>query len=249
MCENSTYTNLNGSSQCFPCKQCEFGEFLYLQCSTVSNTDCRPYQYDLPPTGKIFVACLPAVLFIIVLAVLYASCKKLDWNSVWEPFFGANDMCSNWMLLVLIEPSNPWMIFWVVLISLVLSTAASLAITRWFVKKTDLNPSPATSAYIVWLCLTSSTNTLNEDERYSCDEATVYKLNRFNYISILLFGTLPMTAVQIILYSTTSSESGTQAIDIIILAEVIFCKVSPCSSQHTFCDHTPLSVGNLFHRY
>jgi hypothetical protein len=234
MCEKNTYTNLNGSSQCYPCQQCEFGEFLYFQCSTVSNTDCRPYQYDIPPTEKIIVACLPAILLIIALGVfsaLYAFqvIEKIDWNLVWESSLGANDMCSNWMLLLLIEPANPWMIFWVVWISLTLSAVASLAFAIWFVNKKGLNPceNSAFSAYILWLCLTSSTNTLNEDGQDDRSKDLVKKLNRLNYISILLLGTLPMTIVQIILYSTT--PFGTQVLDIIIIAEVMLWKVFFCT--------------------
>jgi hypothetical protein len=223
---------------------------MYLPCNKVSNTDCRPYQHDIPPTGKIFVACLPVVLCIIALVILYFAGQKFNWYSVGPTFAGANDMCSDWMLLVLIEPSSPWMIFWIALSSMVLSTAFSLAIAFWFVKKTDSNnesnSSSAKSAYIVLLCLTSSTDNLEEDEQYkhTC-LPLVKKLHWFNYINILLIEDLPMAVVQIILYINTTS--GTQVVDKIIMAEVMLCKLFSCAKathvlwSHSFVGRQPFS--------
>ena len=176
----------------------------------------------MPQPGKMAVVFLPIVLFIIALAVSYVFTKKYDLYSLWQSFVGANDVCSDWMLLVLIEPSNPWRIFWVALSSLLLSTAASIAIGIWFVKKTESNP-----VYIVWLCLTSSTKTLKDQAQNNDDnDKLVKQMHQYNCIFVLLLETLPMAVVQIILYNTTASSTASGiTVDKIIMAQVIICKV------------------------
>lgn len=222
VCENTTFTNSTKSSQCAQCVQCESGKFIYQPCSTVSNTDCRPFQYDIPQTGKIVIVFLPVVFLILALIVSYVVTQKMVFNSVWPSFIGANDSFSDWMLLVLIEPSNPWMIFWVALSSLLLSTAASLAIALWFARNTESNP-----AYVIWLCLTSSTETLKQEyqnrDDNSEEKVLFKKLHKFNENVFSPLRSWPMIAVQIILYSAPSSEI--QIVDWILMAEVIICKI------------------------
>jgi hypothetical protein len=165
----------------------------------------------MAPAGKIVVACLPLPLLILSIAVVYTTSRKIELYPVWSMFSGLNDVFSDWTLLVLIEVSNPWGIFWLALISLVLSTVVSITIGCWFAKKYDQNP-----AILVWYCVTSSTEQLKSEADFD-DVAS--RLSKINTRTALLLEALPMFVVQIILYCTTSS-SGTQIIDMIIVLEV-----------------------------
>ena len=161
------------------------------------------------------MACLPAVELIIALGVWYVLRSELDFCSVWPSFLGAQDFRSDWTFIILLEPSNPWKIFWVTLISLILSTGVSIAIAIWFGNKTGLKP-----AYIVWLCLTSSTEVLKKEERFRNGEIEpeVKKLCKLNYINVLLLENLPMSVVKIILFFTAAASS--QTVDLVIMAQV-----------------------------
>jgi hypothetical protein len=107
---------------------------------------CKPYQYSLSTERKIVVACLPILVFLFVLIsyVLLArgficlsqsdpgNVSNVRHNQspgafyVWSTFLGAYDIVSDWTLLVLIEPFNPYMIFWVAVISLPISSGIQL---------------------------------------------------------------------------------------------------------------------------
>ena len=180
----------------------------------------------MPQTGKIVVVFLPIAFLIMALAISRVVNEKTDFDAVWPSFIGANDLFSDWMLLILIEPSNPWRIFWVALICLVLSNAASIAIAIRFAINTESNP-----AYIVWLCLTSSTETLkkkyeNDDNVFIGIKELTKDMHRFNENYFTLFRSLPMFVVQIVLYFT--SASGGHLIDWFLMAEVIMCKFVFC---------------------
>jgi hypothetical protein len=224
-CENNSFVSNTGSTQCSTCRlDCEFDEFTYQECKADTDKECKPYQYTIPIEGKIAVACLPPVVWIfsaIVSSTLSGSnVSCFSVKAVWPTFLGAYDMSSDWVLLVLIEPSNPWKIFWVALISLLLSSSVSITLGWRFAHAQDHRP-----AYTAWLCLTSSAGRLKEEERYlaGCRSSeyrtAVNRLHWSNYRLVLLLETAPLLVVQVILLKTTNLE--TQAVDWVIISEVI----------------------------
>jgi hypothetical protein len=124
---------VSSDSGCQECMQCKFDEFESEGCSSNSNTVCKPYQYSLSTERKIVVACLPILVMLLalfsylLLARGFIICQSQSTSMavllyIWSTFLGAYDIVSDWMLLILIEPANPYMIFWVALIALLISS-------------------------------------------------------------------------------------------------------------------------------
>lgn len=156
--------------------------------------------------------------------------SKTDWFTVawfirvWQIFFGLYDVVSDWQLLVLIDPRNPWHLFPVALSSLVASTLFSWVLGALFAQKySQLDESenmPKLSWwYVGWLCWTTSANNLDDGDTPEFFKEAVKRLTRNNAIGSTVLETIPLLAVQAVLFKTTGT--GKDVVDEILLAEAI----------------------------
>mmetsp|Transcript_74239 Transcript_74239/g.198213 ORF Transcript_74239/g.198213 Transcript_74239/m.198213 type:complete len:464 (-) Transcript_74239:174-1565(-) len=143
---------------------------------------------------------------------------------VWQIFFGLYDVVSDWQLLVLIDPRNPWHLFPVALSSLVAATLFSWILGALFAQKyrqmEQVDHMPKLSWwYVGWLCWTTSANNL--DDGYAPDyfKDAVKRLVRNNAIGCTMLETIPLLSVQAVLFRTTGT--GKDVVDEILLAEAI----------------------------
>ena len=143
-----------GATSCFTClPDCGFGYFQSVSCSLDRDRVCKPYQYSAPEGLKYFIACGQVALVGILTLMIYKLFLEsllLQLRSVsqiserWTMFYifiGFWDFVSDITMLALIEPFNPYGLFWVSLGALAISVAASVLLasiseisTSWPVK-------------------------------------------------------------------------------------------------------------------
>ena len=114
---------------------CVFGYFQSNDCSLDSNRVCKPYQYSAPEGLKYFIACGQVVsVGIFTLVVYKLVLEDLPYRStppaskVWvmfSIFIGIWDFVSDATMLALIEPYNPYGLFWISVSAIAVSGVAS----------------------------------------------------------------------------------------------------------------------------
>ena len=129
---------LTGASSCITCSSddCSFGYFQSVGCSLDRDRICKPYQYSAPEGLKYFIACgQVASVGMLTLLIYKLFLEHLQLKSIYQTskgwnmfyiFIGFWDFVSDITMLALIEPFNPYGLFWISLGSIAISFAASV---------------------------------------------------------------------------------------------------------------------------
>ena len=168
---------------------------------------CKPYQYSAPEGLKYFIACgqAPSVgmltlliykLFLNHLQLQVTYQTSITWTMFYI-FIGLWDFVSDITMLALIEPFNPYGLFWISLGAIAISVAASVLLASMSNIKLRSNSSPSIRA--AWpvrvVIFISACGNMFENEG-SAQLCFDWSPEFFNHIAILMVEQTPQLVVQ-----------------------------------------------------
>jgi hypothetical protein len=161
---------------------------------------CKPYQYSAPEGFKYFIACGQVVLVLMLSLGVYnwflESLRLSQTSKKWAMFYvflGFWDFVSDVTMLALIEPYNPYGLFWVSLGAISLSIVASVLLA-YFSKITD-----ASWPVRVIIFIASCGNLFDEPPSGSIQLCLSWSPGMWNHITILVVEQAPQLGVQCLL--------------------------------------------------
>jgi hypothetical protein len=229
-------------------QKCEFGFFESTSCSFKTDRVCKAYQYNAPVGLKYFIACGQVVLVGVVSLVIY----KMHLETL-QPrttnrgvillslFIGLWDFVSDLTMLCLIEPFNPYFLFWISLGALVISLATSILLASFSRIKTQSDARASWVARVV-LFIASCGNLFDSDAGESAALCLTFPPELLNHMSILVIEQAVQIVIQVLLIYLQGIQ-GFSALDWAIWGQSAFFTslnaiknarhiFSSCSNKH-----------------
>jgi hypothetical protein len=186
-------------------QKCGFGYFESTSCSFKTDRVCKAYQYDAPVGLKYFIACGQGILVGLVSLVIYKLHLKTLQPRVANRgvillslFIGLWDFVSDLTMLCLIEPFNPYFLFWISLGALVMSLTTSILLASFSRIKT-LSDTRASWVARIILFVASCGNLFDSDAGESEALCLNFSPELLNHMSILVIEQAVQLVIQVLL--------------------------------------------------